>query len=159
MIQEDETEKRRELVIKSLARASNTDILTEPGQLYAQIDIETDERLTDEMRELLTDIRTKFKPETDVADRCVLYEVTNYKDNKNCPEDFWDLYTDFAELGNDEKLVNVNKMDTRALPKEIRDEYMAERLRNRYSRQVSQNLDNLLQPSNNSGGNQVNLGI
>ena len=51
------------------------------------------------MRELLQDIRTRFKPETDTPDRYILYEVTDFKDFENVPPDFWDLYTDFAELG------------------------------------------------------------
>ena len=63
MIQEDETEKRRELIMKTLAKSKTTDILTEPGQLYAEIDIDSDPRLTPEMRDLLHDIRKRFQPE------------------------------------------------------------------------------------------------
>ena len=60
----------------------------------------SDEMLTEEQRELLSEIREKFKPDEIVADLCILYEITNYKDESAEP-DFWDMYMDFFELGDD----------------------------------------------------------
>ena len=39
-----------------------------------------------------------------MADLCILYEVTNYKD-ESAEADFWDTYVDFSELGNDANLI------------------------------------------------------
>ena len=50
----------------------------------------SDEMLTEEQRELLNEIREKFKPDEIVADLCILYEITNYKDESAEP-DFWDM--------------------------------------------------------------------
>ena len=65
-----------------------------------------DEELTEEQRELLSEIREKFKPEDIVADLCILYEITNYKDESAEP-DFWDMYMDFFELGDDQNFIRA----------------------------------------------------
>lgn len=58
---------------------------------------------------MLAEIHDLFKPDENDADRCILYEVTNYK-HESAPEFFWDQYDDFNELGSDE-LVNSNKIE------------------------------------------------
>ena len=112
----------------ALSQATGIDVLTEPGMLYADIDIDNDDRLTSQMRELLKEIRERFKPETDEHDKMVLYEVTNFKDESNCPADFWEQYEDFAELGN-EKLTNTKKIDLRALTKKAKKLWKKDRQR------------------------------
>ena len=37
-----------------------------------------DERLTEDQKKLLTEIRRKFDPQEIVADLCILYETTGY---------------------------------------------------------------------------------
>ena len=54
--------------------------------------------LTAEQKELLQEIRDKFDPVEIVADLCILYEVTGYRD-ESADADFWHQYMDFFELG------------------------------------------------------------
>lgn len=117
------------MVMQALIKSTNTDVLTEPGQLYAEIDIDRDERLTKEMRVLLRDIRERFKPETDLNDLCVLYEVTKFKGQDVSPPDFWEHYDNIADLSDTNKLVNINKMDVASLPKSQRLEWIEDRMR------------------------------
>ena len=60
-------------------------------------------------KSLLTEIRSQFDPQEIVADLCILYEVTGYKDDSS-QEDFWDQYMDFFELG-DETITAMNVED------------------------------------------------
>ena len=57
-----------------------------------------------------------------MADLCILYEVTGYKD-ESAETDFWEQYMDFFELGNDENLIRQDKMETAALEPDRRKEY------------------------------------
>ena len=66
-----------------------------------------DAKHTELQRALLQEIQDKFDPEEIVADLCILYEVTNYKD-ESAEADFWDQYMDFYELGDDEGLVRLS---------------------------------------------------
>lgn len=75
--------------------------------------------LTDTQNKLLTEIRDKFDPENVIADTCILYEITQYKDS-NADDAFWDTYMDFFELGNDENLIRQDKLDLRALDRKAR---------------------------------------
>ena len=65
--------------------------------------------MSNEQNDLLAEIHNLFKPDENDADRCILYEVTNYK-HESAPQFFWDQYDDFNELGSDE-LVNSNKIE------------------------------------------------
>ena len=71
--------------------------------------------LTEEQRELISAIREKFDPDDIVADLCILYEVTGYQD-KSADADFWPMYMDFSELGEDENLIRQDRMEVKALP-------------------------------------------
>ena len=127
MIAEEEAEKLRAQVIDSLANSTdgNSDALTH-GRYSAVIE----EQLTDEQKELLEEIREKFDPVEVVTDLCILYEVTNYKD-ESAESDFWEQYMDFFELGNDENMIRSDKMNVDALAPDRRQEYRS----NRESRQ------------------------
>ena len=59
-----------------------------------------------------------------MADLCILYEVTNYKD-ESAEADFWDTYVDFSELGNDANLIRQGRLDTKQLDPKARAEYLA----------------------------------
>ena len=72
-------------------------------------------KLTPEQRKLISEIREKFKPDDIVADLCILYEVTGYQD-KSPNADFWPMYMDFFELGEDENLIRQDRMEVKALP-------------------------------------------
>lgn len=128
MIAEDEAEKLRTQVIDQLATSldENSDVLT--AGRYRNFN---EDQLTDEQKELLTEIREKFDPVEIVADLCILYEVTSYKD-ESAESDFWDQYMDFFELGNDENLISAKNMAEEALAPDRRKEFRA----NRESRQV-----------------------
>ena len=64
-----------------------------------------------------------------IADTCILYEITKYKD-ESVDDDFWDTYMDFFELGEDENLIRGDKLDLRALSKKKRLEYLLAQTRN-----------------------------
>ena len=69
---------------------------------------------------MIQEIRSQFDPEAKVADLCILYEVTGYKDE--CSQDeFWDQYVDFFELG-DEKVTAMNAEDLGKLIDELIEE-------------------------------------
>ena len=82
-----------------------------------------EELLTKEQQELLKEIRDKFDPENVIADTCILYEITQYKD-ASADDAFWDTYMDFFELGNDENLIRADKLDLRALESSDRKVYV-----------------------------------
>ena len=53
-----------------------------------------------------------------VADTCILYEVTEYKD-ESAADDFWEQYMDFFELGEDTDFLKESRIeDQSALTKE-----------------------------------------
>lgn len=81
--------------------------------------VDTDNKLTDEQKKMLNEIRQKFDPVNVVADTCILYEVTDFKD-ESAAEDFWEQYMDFFELGGDEIIIKDERMDERALDREQR---------------------------------------
>ena len=64
--------------------------------------------LTEEQKKLLNEIREKFKPDEIVADLCILYEITSYKD-ESAEADFWDMYMDFYELGDDQNFIREKR--------------------------------------------------
>ena len=69
-----------------------------------------------------------------MADLCILYEITNYKDESAEP-DFWDMYMDFFELGDDQNFIRALRMDEASLEtldKSKRQEYL-----NRQSSQIT----------------------
>ena len=72
-------------------------------------DVTEDPNLTDAQKQLLLEIREKFKPDDIVADLCILYEVTKYKDESAEP-DFWDQYQEFAEADMADDLVRKDKL-------------------------------------------------
>ena len=86
MIAEEEADKLRNSVLDQMANTfdENSDMLTD-GR-YKNV---TEDMLTDEQNELLKEIRKKFDPVDVVADLCILYEVTGYKD-ESAESDFWD---------------------------------------------------------------------
>ena len=81
-----------------------------------------DSRLTDDQKALLSELRDKFDPDANISDACLMYEITGYKD-KSADEDFWNSYIDFFELGNDENMVRIDRLDDRALSHDKRQAY------------------------------------
>ena len=81
--------------------------------------VDTDNKLTDEQKKMLNEIRQKFDPVNVVADTCILYEVTDYKD-ESAADDFWEQYMDFFELGGEEVMIKDENLDERALEKDQR---------------------------------------
>ncbi len=69
--------------------------------------------MTDEQNDLLEEIDELFKPEENDADRCILYEVTQYQ-HESAPDNWWNQYDDYNELGCD-NLVNGKRMDAGAV--------------------------------------------
>ena len=65
--------------------------------------------LSSEQKELLDEIRNNFDPDSVDADRFILYEVTNFRDDAS-NADFWEQYEDFYHLGYDEKEVIIDKV-------------------------------------------------
>ena len=68
---------------------------------------------------LLEEIREKFDPAEIVADLCILYEVTNFKDLDIEGDEFWESYFEFDEIA----LVRTDRMDLRALDIDQRKNY------------------------------------
>ena len=62
----------------------------------------------------------QFKPEEDVKDLCILYEVTGYRGENSDDPNFWHNYTDFFELGEDSNFIKINNMNKNALDKRQR---------------------------------------
>ena len=87
MIAEEEAEKLRNQVIDTLINMdiNNDDDVFKPGRV-GKIN---EEQLTEEQKQLLEEIRTKFDSTEIVADLCILYEVTGYKD-ESADDEFWD---------------------------------------------------------------------
>ena len=54
-------------------------------------------------------MRKEFDPTDVVADLCILYEVTGYKD-ESAEASFWDQYDEFAEAGSEDALVRIDKL-------------------------------------------------
>ena len=54
-----------------------------------------------------------------MADLCILYEVTNFKEFTEDGDDFWEMYMDCDEIS----LVRKDKMDLRALDYDQRASY------------------------------------
>ena len=131
MIAEEEAVMRQSQMITQLANAAESDDLLDsiagPNERYKNLN---EKGLTDQQRELIDEIREKFDPKEVVADLCILYEVTAYKD-ESAEANFWEGYMDFFELGADENLVRFDNLDERALEPEQRKEY-----RNRQSRAI-----------------------
>ena len=83
-----------------------------------------DSRLTDDQKALLSELRDKFDPDVNISDACLMYEITGYKD-KSADNDFWNSYIDFFELGNDENMVRIGRLDERALTNDKLEAYRA----------------------------------
>ena len=92
----------------------DADPLAAAGNSYLLV---SDSKLTDEQKKLLREIREKFDPVNIVADTCILYEVTEFKDD-SANDEFWEQYMDFFELGDDDKLIRDSKIVMEALTKE-----------------------------------------
>lgn len=121
MIAEHEAVKRRNRFLDNLANLDDGDDVMEVTQNdYANLN---ENILTDAQKELLNEIRAKFDPENVIADTCILYEITQYKDS-SADDAFWDTYMDFFELGNDENLIRQDKLDLRALESTNRKVYL-----------------------------------
>ena len=117
MITEHENDKKRDQVLENLANLGDDDDVMEATKTgYTSLN---EELLTDQQQALLKEIRDKFDPENVIADACILYEITHYKDSTT-DESFWDTYMDFFELGNDEHLIRQDKLDLRALDRKTR---------------------------------------
>ena len=71
---------------------------------------ENDDRLTTEQMDLLREIAEQFSPDEHAADLGILFECTGFRSST---EDalFWDGYKDFAEPGEEDKLVNEGKYE------------------------------------------------
>ena len=121
MIAEHENDKKRDQVLENLAKLGDDGDVMDATQIcYTNLDTGI---LTEEQQELLKEIRDKFDPENVIADTCILYEITQYKDS-NADDAFWDTYMDFFELGNDENLIRADKLDLRALQDSDRKVYL-----------------------------------
>ena len=121
MIAEHENEKKRDQILENLANlGDDEDVMEATKSGYTRLN---EELLTEEQQELLKEIRDKFDPENVIADACILYEITQYKDS-SADDAFWDTYMDFFELGNDENLIRADKLDLRALQSSDRKVYL-----------------------------------
>ena len=121
MIAEHENDKKRDQVLENLAKLGDDGDVMDATQIgYTNLNTGL---LTEEQQELLKEIRDKFDPENVIADTCILYEITQYKDS-NADDAFWDTYMDFFELGNDENLIRADKLDLRALQDSDRKVYL-----------------------------------
>ena len=70
-----------------------------------------EENLSKAQKGLLNEIREEFDPENIDADRYILYEISNFKDDTHQGEDeFWANYEDFFELGYDERDSMIDKI-------------------------------------------------
>ena len=126
MIAEDADKKRAESYLDILAQSENLldgspdgqDIFRDARHSFT-IDPQHNAELTQDQIKLLVEIREKFEPKEIVADMCILYEVTNFKEALEDDDEFWEQYMDFDELG----LVNKSKMDLRALDYDQRASY------------------------------------
>ena len=112
MIKEEEAERRKAKNVQRVAQSLDVgELLNEDSEYYASNrDIEEDANLTDAQKQLLLEIREKFKPDDIVADLCILYEVTKYKDESAEP-DFWSQYQEFAEANMVDQLVRKDKLN------------------------------------------------
>ena len=95
-----------------------TDEYEENGRGHS---LKSERKLGPDQKELLQAIRTSFSPEEDLTDKCIMYEITGFQLDQNENPDFWELYQDFAKLGDDTKLLQESKIDKRALTSEQRD--------------------------------------
>ena len=120
MIAEEEAQRKKSKSAQRLANARLSQILNEDSEYYmTNKDITDDPNMTDQQKQLLLEIREKFKPDDIVADLCILYEVTQYKDESAEP-DFWEQYQEFAEADMVDALVRKDKLkavDARELRK------------------------------------------
>lgn len=64
--------------------------------------------MTEVQKGLLKEIREKFDPQTNQADRFILYEVTDFKDECLEAAEFWDQYEDFYQFGDEYKSKKKN---------------------------------------------------
>ena len=77
MIAEEEAQRKKSKSAQRLANARLSQILNEDSEYYmTNKDITDDPNMTDQQKQLLLEIREKFKPDDIVADLCILYEVT-----------------------------------------------------------------------------------
>ena len=109
MIKEDELAKNKTKVFERMSTSLNA------GKDYSsdQQEFKRLPDLTDEQNDLLEEIDELFKPEENDADRCILYEVTQYQ-HESAPDNWWNQYDDYNELGCD-NLVNGKRLNARAV--------------------------------------------
>ena len=72
----------------------------------------TENEMTRDQKELIQAIIQQFKPEEDVKDLCILYEVTGYQGRLRDDTNFWYNYKDFFELGEDGNFIKKSNMNT-----------------------------------------------
>ena len=72
-------------------------------------DIKDDPKLSEAQKLLILEIREKFRPMETVTDKCILYEVTKYRD-ESAEAGFWEQYDEFAELATEDTLVMKSKI-------------------------------------------------
>ncbi len=90
MIAEEEAERKRNKAAQRLAHVDVSELIDDDSEYYrTNKDITEDPQYTESQKQLLLEIRDKFRPEEIVADLCILYEVTKYMDESAEP-DFWD---------------------------------------------------------------------
>ena len=110
MVAEDDNDRQRDKVLDLFARNDMFD----SNERAVNQDILGDPQLSQTQKDLLVEIREKFKPADHTPDLCILYEITKYKD-ESAKADFWDHYEDFAEPGDQDALVKPAKLKKKDL--------------------------------------------
>ena len=69
--------------------------------------------MTEKQVELLKSIQKNFNVETTVADLCLMYEITRFKD-KSVEDDYWTDYNDLVKAGREDELIRDGKLSVTA---------------------------------------------
>lgn len=102
MFTEEQSKDYTHKIMEFLATANEDQDLTEAPQYTNSPIFEAE--LSEAQKSLLNEIRDQFDPENIDADRYILYESTNFKDDTQQGDDqFWAQYEDFFELRYDER--------------------------------------------------------
>ena len=102
-------------VVSIVKKNSKTDIQEDDELIYDEdpFELETREarKLNDVQLALIKELQKCFNSQENVADKCILYEITGYQQNDG-DDKFWDQhYGEFEKLG-DDKLVSAANDET-----------------------------------------------